>query len=334
MEKKKTITLTLIGMFIFLFGVIGLTYAYWSRTLTQEDQNLVYSDCLKLDVSWGEHGFTLTNAYPMTNDELVNDFFPSQEPYTFTITNSCNKEVPVSINMESLTAEEPELKDDYVDVILWEKKDTETNVFVQDTDTVLSHQGSRIEIGSEDPKPSYKLTDNKENSNKLIKEAKSAYQLYKFVLASKATKEFNLLLFMDYDTPVSTSENVTNNANWAGKITLNNYVTKPTLIETIQTLPVQKEDSGNSGIYLVDHTEAEITWEGTEDQKTNLQQTEYRYAGPNYKDENTDYVHNYVNIDGQTWRIIGLVNTPEGQRVKLVKDESIGNYSWDTSAMA
>ena len=32
------------------------------------------------------------------------------------------------------------------------------------------------------------------------------------------------------------------------------------------------------------------------------------------------------------WRIIGLVNTPEGQRVKLIKDTSIGNYSWDTSA--
>ncbi len=32
------------------------------------------------------------------------------------------------------------------------------------------------------------------------------------------------------------------------------------------------------------------------------------------------------------WRIIGLVNTPEGQRVKLVKDTSIGEFSWDTSA--
>ena len=108
MEKKKAITLTLIGMFIFLFGVIGLTYAYWSRTLTQEDENLVYSDCLKLEVSWGSGGFTLDNAYPMTNEELVKDFFPSQEPYTFTITNNCSKEIPVSINMERCNSPLPE----------------------------------------------------------------------------------------------------------------------------------------------------------------------------------------------------------------------------------
>ena len=31
------------------------------------------------------------------------------------------------------------------------------------------------------------------------------------------------------------------------------------------------------------------------------------------------------------WRIIGLVNTPEGQRIKLIKNDSIGNFSWDTS---
>ncbi len=37
-------------------------------------------------------------------------------------------------------------------------------------------------------------------------------------------------------------------------------------------------------------------------------------------------------IINSLWRIIGLVNTPEGQRVKLVKNESIGSYAWDTSA--
>ncbi len=109
-------------------------------------------------------------------------------------------------------------------------------------------------------------------------------------------------------------------------------VTPPTLIATIQALPIQKDDSGASGIYEVKHDEANITWDGTEAQKENLLKTEYRYAGPNYQDKNSDYVHNYVNIEGQVWRIIGLVNTPEGQRIKLVKDESIGEYSWDSSS--
>lgn len=30
--------------------------------------------------------------------------------------------------------------------------------------------------------------------------------------------------------------------------------------------------------------------------------------------------------------MIGLVNTPDGQRIKIVRNESIGKFSWDTSA--
>ncbi len=352
MEKKKAITLTLIGMFIFLFGVIGLTYAYWSRTLTQEDENLVYSDCLKLEVSWGSGGFTLDNAYPMTNEELVKDFFPSQEPYTFTITNNCSKEIPVSINMESLTADEPNLKDDYVDVILWSNEDTESK-FEPETDEVLSHQGSRIEIGSEKETPSYKLIENKKNGSKLIADAKEAYQLYKFKLGANDTKSFNLLLFMDYDTPVDGTivDGVpvqTNNANWAGKITLNNYEIPKA---KIGGRDVELADNGN-GLYAVEHTDANITDENGETE-SGWTQIEYRYAGMNFEDhdiyafhsdidnsitgychsleectnhygyaisqnqgkcevfrtaKDKNYVHNYVTFNNELWRIIGLVN--------------------------
>ncbi len=369
MEKKKTITLTLIGLFIFLFGIIGLTYAYWQLTLTQEDENLVYTDCLKLTTSLTNGGsFQLTDAYPMTNNELVSDFFPTQAPYHFTITNSCNAEVPISINMESLTTQDPNLKDAYVDVILWSDEDAESK-FEPKTDEVLSHKGTRTELGNEVETPSYKLTENKKNESKIIAEAKEAYQLYKFKIGANATKGFNLLLFMDYDTPVSTSQDITNNAHWAGKITLNNYEAKPTLIETIQALPIQEEDSGASGIYEVKHTEDGITLEGTEAQKANLLKPEYRYAGKdpnNYVDFGEKYANdiytfndveygpygeydsiescqeNNVDYEGTCeiihhqgeplyWRIIGLVNTPEGQRIKLIKNDSIGNYSWDSS---
>ena len=47
-----------------------------------------------------------------------------------------------------------------------------------------------------------------------------------------------------------------------------------------------------------------------------------RYAGSN------EVVKNYVSFDGDVWRIIGIVDG----KVKLVKEESIGDYSWDSSA--
>ena len=60
-------------------------------------------------------------------------------------------------------------------------------------------------------------------------------------------------------------------------------------------------------------------------------QTEYRYSGSN------DVVKNYVNFNNETWRIIGVFPTDDGRgnyedRLKIVREESIGNYSWDTIA--
>ena len=47
-----------------------------------------------------------------------------------------------------------------------------------------------------------------------------------------------------------------------------------------------------------------------------------RYAGSD------EVVKNYVLFDGDVWRIIGIVDA----KVKLVKNDSIGSYSWDSSA--
>ncbi len=55
-----------------------------------------------------------------------------------------------------------------------------------------------------------------------------------------------------------------------------------------------------------------------------------RYIGAN--------PNNYVSIDGEIWRIIGVMsditnkNGIKKKRVKLIRNGSIGNYSWDTSA--
>ena len=56
--------------------------------------------------------------------------------------------------------------------------------------------------------------------------------------------------------------------------------------------------------------------------KDDTEDENIRYAGSN------DVVKNYVSFDGEVWRIIGIVDG----KVKLVKEESIGSYSWDSSA--
>ncbi len=95
---------------------------------------------------------------------------------------------------------------------------------------------------------------------------------------------------------------------------------------------IQEENSGESGLYKVKHPKEEILFTFSRDldatEKKNLLLTEYRYAGKN--------PNNYVTFNNEFagWRIIGLVNTPEGQRIKLIKDKNMSSYAWDSSVGA
>ena len=56
--------------------------------------------------------------------------------------------------------------------------------------------------------------------------------------------------------------------------------------------------------------------------------TDYRYIGSN--------PNNYVTFNNELWRIIGVFSVDDGtgnveERLKLIKDESIGNMAWDSN---
>ena len=66
-----------------------------------------------------------------------------------------------------------------------------------------------------------------------------------------------------------------------------------------------------------------FTHEATEQLKAT---TDYRYIGAN--------PNNYVKFNDELWRIIGVFDVDDGtgkieKRLKIVRNESIGNYSWD-----
>lgn len=68
----------------------------------------------------------------------------------------------------------------------------------------------------------------------------------------------------------------------------------------------------------------------------------YTFAYDNTSDNNLRYVGknpcNYIKVDNEYWRIVGIMNNIDNglgtkeSRLKLMRDESIGSYSWDTSA--
>ncbi len=89
-----------------------------------------------------------------------------------------------------------------------------------------------------------------------------------------------------------------------------------------QILALAKDnDKSSTDVYTVPNKTSDsctytLAYDGTSD--NNL-----RYVGSN--------PCNYVTFNGEKagWRIIGILNTPEGQRVKLIRTNSLGFLSWD-----
>ena len=88
------------------------------------------------------------------------------------------------------------------------------------------------------------------------------------------------------------------------------------------TLIKLTDNKDNSGLYTITH-EADTTLQIG----TNESVTEYRYRGASPK--------NYVTFNNEVWRILGVFPTDDGtgnieNRIKLIKDQSIGDKFWDT----
>ena len=92
----------------------------------------------------------------------------------------------------------------------------------------------------------------------------------------------------------------------------------PTGADTLIKL-TNNQDS--SGLYTITHAaDSTLQIGATEDI------TEYRYRGASPK--------NYVTFNNETWRIIGIFPTDDGNgnienRIKLIKDQSVGNNYWN-----
>ena len=85
----------------------------------------------------------------------------------------------------------------------------------------------------------------------------------------------------------------------------------------------QTGNKDNSGLYTITHSK-DTTLQIGNDKDIK----EYRYRGANPK--------NYVTFNNEVWRIIGIFPTDDGtgnieNRIKIIKDQSIGTQYWDTS---
>ena len=91
----------------------------------------------------------------------------------------------------------------------------------------------------------------------------------------------------------------------------------------VDTLIKLTDNTNDSGLYTITHPKDTTLQIGA-----NESVTEYRYRGASPK--------NYVTFNNEVWRILGVFPTDDGtgnieNRIKLVRNESIGSYPWDSN---
>ncbi len=202
-SQKKSIIYIIIGIGFLLLALASTTFAFWSITKNQENENLVNTVCL--DVSFtGRQDINVPNAYPMSIDEGT-----LLDPYIFTITNECGNSHYV-INLETVTSGvEKSLKEEYLRGYLTNDKE---EILFNDT-----------------------LKDEYINNEKVIKTSSKAIKLYEGDLNGKGSSAtFNLRLWLDENVEDEDSMSAT----YEGKITVtSNYQeVKNTGVNTLKEL--------------------------------------------------------------------------------------------------
>ena len=167
----------------------------------------------------------------------------------------------------------------------------------------------------------------KNNSKEIIVNLKDVNRLIdKVTLDVEDTVNYKLRLWLDFGNLEDEAKEalVGQKIFLALKINgIQNVNKVPTGADTLIKLTDNKD---NSGLYTITHAKDSTLQIGT-----NEDITEYRYRGASPK--------NYVTFNGETWRILGVFPTDDGtgnieNRIKIIKDQSIGNYQWNTTQVA
>ena len=99
MTKNKRMVLIVLGVFIGIGVLVGVSYALWIANFNQTDENLVSASCFQIEFREDTESISLQNTFPITDEEGK-----TLTPYTFTITNTCENYASYQINLEVLNA--------------------------------------------------------------------------------------------------------------------------------------------------------------------------------------------------------------------------------------
>ncbi len=293
MSDSKKKKLTMIGLSIFALAIVTLgTYALWSQISTTRE-NTISTGQVKM--SYTEvNELTLNNALPMKDEDGKKQTNYFDFKVLSYIKTNANDNTKRKLNYN---------------VIL--EPLTVTNALSNNEVKVYL---TKIENGVETEVITPTTID--KLNNYILKSQEETFSNNK----GEVTTSYRIRAWIDYNV----NPDKFNNKSYSYKFRVNvNNEAAP--VKEDYALNFAKSKVGKNGLEQITHTIDNTL------QVDNKFATEYRYRGGD------SVVKNYVTFNNETWRIIGIIPTEDTNgnvenRFKIIRDTSIGNMYWNTTA--
>ena len=254
LEKNINKRKIYISLLVSVICIISVSYAFFVLYLRQTDNNTVTAlSCFTSTLTEENSAINLSNEFPIKDEDGM-----KKTPFTFKITNNCNNYVKAYITIDPL-------KEGTANYIL--SKYMKANV-----STKGSTNGTSLIIGTQNTK----VLDNKHNG----------YIVKEVGLNSKESKEFDLRLWIDYDTTKEQAAGMT----YLSQVVIVTEPGKPTFAETILANNEVKAPITTPGAAV--STAGEAILSSAEDDYG----TSYYFRGA--------VTNNYVEFANKCWRIV------------------------------
>ena len=254
LEKNINKRKIYISLLVTVICIISVSYAFFVLYLRQTDNNAVTAlSCFTSTLTEENSAINLTDEYPITDEDGI-----KKTPFTFKITNNCNNYVKAYITIDPL-------KEGTANYIL--SKYMKANVSTKGTT-----DGTSLIIGTQNTK----ILDNKHNG----------YIVKEVGLNKNESKEFDLRLWIDYDTTKEQAAGMT----YLSQVVIVTEPGKPTFAETILANNEVKAPITTPGAAISTASEALLA--SAEDDYG----TSYYFRGA--------VTNNYVEFANKCWRIV------------------------------
>ncbi len=307
MKDKKKFTITLVLTLVLVITIVGISYAAFTYAGIGKRENTITTGVLTMTYIEDTNTISMSNALP-TTDATGKKRLTKGEYFDFTVSGTVkgSENINWEIAAEDVTTATKKIDGSLIKLYL----------------TSINEDGTETEVMA--PK-TYK---NETSANETTGRPTNMMSLATGTTNASFSTKYRLRMYVDESyNPQGDGGGLsfTVKVNVYGKTGIKS--TGGTTTSTGATTLIAKANPETLDYANATADQKNQMWAFTHEATTQLKATtDYRYIGAN--------PNNYVKFNDELWRIIGVFDVDDGtgkieKRMKIIRNESIGNYSWD-----